>query len=213
MLFTLLSLPFTGNQIFANEVSAITITDEFHLGAGVIGAVYTHLDAANATIVMNAEMLERSLSSPQKEKNILKELSVPNNAYGCKSYNFTYMDWHKVTCQSSSQYWILNSDNAWTDTATGIRMVNDRICIAIGQGYGYIPGDLIDVYLTSGDVIECIIGDMKANVDCDDTGRYQATDGSVVEIIVDTNYFSSTEQYPKALCGTVEKLVLVEENP
>lgn len=143
---------------------------------------------------------------------IIREETVPNGERGCKSYNFTYMDWHKVTAKSSTQYWVLNDEGAWTDENTGIRMVNDRICIAIGQGYGFVPGDLIDVYMTSKEVIPCIIGDMKASANCDTAGRYQATDGSVIEIIIDGNYFFSTEQYPDELSGTVEKLVLIKKH-
>ena len=158
------------------------------------------------------EMLDaRSLTPPEKQKNILDEQFVPNNASGCKSCNFTYMDWHKVTSRSSKQYRVLNDESAWSDKETGIRMVNDRKCIAIGLGYGYSPGDMIDVYLTSGEVVECIIGDMKAPVDCDETERFQKHDGSVVEIIIDGNYFSSSGQYRDIFSGNVEKLVLVEE--
>lgn len=164
------------------------------------------------SLVIEAEV---DISSIQQEppvpvEHIVDEKSVPNGADGCKSYNFTYMDWRKVTCKSAPQYHVLNAENAWTNEKTGIRMVDDRICIAIGLGYGFSPGDRINVHLTNGEVVKCIIGDMKAPMDCDETNRFQATDGSVVEIIIDGRYFYSTKQYPDALSGTVETLTLVE---
>lgn len=208
MLFILL---FNNQAVLAESVNALPLSGITETLSIQTADSYSSIETKTASIIENPKNIDMSLSSPVKEKIILSEEAVPNSDCNCKSYNFTYMDWKKVTCKSSLQYWVLNDVNAWTNEITGIRMVNDRICIAVGQGYGFIPGDMIDVYLTSGDVIECIIGDMKATTDCDITEKYQATDGSVVEIIIDDDYFSSTSQYPDELQGTVEKLVLVSE--
>lgn len=193
-----------GKQLYAGAADIFVCHLEKQLSAmyeNTYVSIYTERDGSYVA----------SAPFPEKKKTVLHESPVPNDAAGCKSYNFTYMDWKLVTCKSSLQYPVLNSPDAWTDRSTGIRMVGERICIAIGQGYGYVPGDKIDVYLNSGNVVECIIGDMKATADCDASGRYQAADGSVVEIIIDSDYFAGTAQYPDTLHGTVEKLVLVEE--
>lgn len=209
MLFILL---FNNQTVLAENVNTLPFSGITETLSAQTTDSYSNVEKKkNVSIIENPEGVDMSLSSPLKEKILLSEEFVPNSDCNCKSYNYTYMDWKKVTCRSSLQYWVLNDVNAWTNEMTGIRMVNDRICIAVGQGYGFIPGDMIDVYLTSGAVIECIIGDMKATNDCDITEKYQATDGSVVEIIIDDDYFNSTSQYPDELSGTIEKLVLVSE--
>ena len=89
-------------------------------------------------------------------------------------------------------------------------MINERICIALGEGYGYKVGDYVDVILSNGEIFECIMSEEKSNKDTDDTNKYHLSDGSVVEMLVDFNYFSSTAQYPEGLKGTIEELRKVD---
>ena len=135
--------------------------------------------------------------------------NVPNGASGCLSWNHSYMDYQKVTSKSSNQYKVLNSVYAWTDKNTGLRMYKDRICIAIGQGYNAVAGDYVDIVLDDNTIIKCIVGDMKAVVDTDESMRYHTIDGSVVECIVDYNYFSSTDQYPEFLGQNKKKVTKI----
>jgi hypothetical protein len=123
-----------------------------------------------------------------------------------------YMPYTAVTNQGSRQYAVLNGADAWSDPATGLRMVGDRICIAIGQGYGMKAGDKVDVVLDDGSVVKCILGDMKALCDTDPNGLYHNTDKDVVEMIVDYNVFSrNSDQYLTVFHGQpVKKLVKVE---
>lgn len=128
-------------------------------------------------------------------------------AFG-ESATKTYMPWRMVTNKQSIQYYVLRDGEAYTDEETGFRMVGDRVCIAMGTGYDYSPGDFINVNMESGETIHCILGDMKADVDTDDQNLYQKEDGSVVEIIVDYDYFSPGE-YPKEWEGEIKSVVRV----
>lgn len=123
-----------------------------------------------------------------------------------------YMPYTAVTNQGSRQYQVLNGSDAWSDPATGLRMVGDRICIAIGQGYGMKAGDKVDVVLDDGSIVKCILGDMKALCDTDPTGRYHNTDRDVVEMVVDYAVFlRDPKQYLSVFHGQpVKKLVKVE---
>lgn len=163
------------------------------------------------------EELERYLkeqeylaSLPIYEKIIIDSQSVPNEEKDCKSYNFTYMSYKSITDKTSPQYSLVNADNTYTDEETGLRMIDGRICIALGEGYGYKVGDYIDVVLSNGEIFECIMSEEKANADTDITHKYHLSDGSVVEVLVDYNYFSSISQYPEGLKGTVEELRKVD---
>lgn len=123
-----------------------------------------------------------------------------------------YMPYTAVTNRGTTQYQVLNGSDAWSDPATGLRMVGDRICIAIGQGYGLKAGDKVDVVLDDGSIVKCILGDMKALVDTDPSARYQATDRNVVEMVVDYAVFSkNSAQYLSVFHGSpVKKLVKVQ---
>ena len=143
-------------------------------------------------------------------------LSQPDNVPYWQSNVHTnikqWMDYKKVDSKSSVQYRVLNSENAYTDGKTGLRMCDDRICIAIGQGYGIVAGDYVDVVLANGNVFKCIVGDMKQIAHTDETNRYHIADGHVLEFIVDTNIFESVDQYPEGFEGTITKLVKIESD-
>ena len=121
------------------------------------------------------------------------EWNVPNDEEACNSDVFTYMDYKKITCKSTAQYAIVNSELAYTDEETGLRMYNGEYLVAIAQGYGFTPGDEILIVFESGNSVCCYVGEMKATADCDANEKYQATDGSVVEFLVDD--ISSVEEF------------------
>lgn len=125
-----------------------------------------------------------------------------------------WMDYRKVTRTSSVQYKLLNSPEAYTDANTGFRMYKDRICIAVGQGYGLAAGDYVDVVMANGSVIKCIVGDMKQVAHTDPTMRWHIADGHVLEFIVDTNCFVSDPvvTYPDEFNGVIKKLVKIESD-
>jgi uncharacterized protein YgiM (DUF1202 family) len=100
----------------------------------------------------------------------------------------SYMSYKKITDKSSRQYAL--QQRATTDAETGIRTVAGRYCVAIGSAYNASIGDLIDVTLTDGTVIECVVGDAKKNCDTN-TSNTIGNDGSAVEFIVCVSQISS----------------------
>lgn len=141
---------------------------------------------------------------------ILNRYEVPNGDGVCNSAKYTYMPYTAVTSKNSDQYKLLNGADAHTDETTGIRMIKDRYCIAVGTFYAKKIGTKLNVVMANGETLKCILGDVKSDRHTDETHRYQAVDGSVIEMVVDYNYFKSTKQYPSALHGEVERIEVVE---
>ena len=134
--------------------------------------------------------------------------NVPNWRDDCKSWFYCYMGYHKVTSYASNQYRMLNDDYAWTDPNTGFRMWGDRICIALGSGYTHDIGRAVDVVLEDGTVLKCILGDAKDDVDTDEATHTVASNGNVVEFIVDYSCFPN--RFPDYISGNVSKIVILD---
>lgn len=141
---------------------------------------------------------------------ILDSCLVPDGEGVCNSLNKTYMAYTAVTSRNSAQYRLLYGDSAHTDEETGLRMVDDRICIAVGTFYANRIGTKLDLVMENGNVVKCILGDVKSDRHTDPTHRFQAQDGSVAEMIVDYEYFNSTKQYPDELRGRISRIEVVE---
>lgn len=99
-----------------------------------------------------------------------------------------YMSYTAITNTSSPQYKL--QQQAYTGNY-GIRMVDDRYCIAVGSYYTTTIGTKIDVIMENGHVIKCIVGDCKADAHTDSTHRANPN-GCVVEFIVDMSALDST---------------------
>ena len=119
-----------------------------------------------------------------KEDKILKHKPTYKEYFVSENGKKAYMDWECITVTSSDQYKL--QTQAYTDSHTGIRMVNGRYCIAIGQFFCTKIGTKIDLITDDGNIIRCILGDCKANCDTNITNMY-AHDGSVSEFIVNTS--------------------------
>ncbi len=101
----------------------------------------------------------------------------------------SYMDYRCITDKSSRQY-KLQQSSAYTGDY-GIRMVNERYCIAVGSYYTITIGQHIDVELENGNVIKAILADCKDDAHTDATNRINPN-GSVVEFVVDTQTLDNT---------------------
>lgn len=141
---------------------------------------------------------------------ILDSCLVPDGDGVCNSINKTYMAYTAVTDRKSAQYALLNGEGAHTDETTGLRMVDNRYCIATGTFYARKIGTKLNLVMANGNVVECILGDVKSDAHTDPTHRFQAEDGSVAEFIVDRNYFHSTAQYPSEFQGRISRIEVVE---
>lgn len=104
-----------------------------------------------------------------------------------KNTRKSYMSYKAITRKSSDQY-KMQQQLAYTGEY-GIRQVNDRFCVAVGTAYATKIGTYLDVVLENGTVIECILGDVKADQHTDASNKV-AGDGSLVEFVVDTPYLS-----------------------
>lgn len=144
-------------------------------------------------------------------------LNVPNGSSECKSEFKSYMAYTAVTTKSSAQYKLLNGENAYTDPTTGLRMADGRYCIALGTGYCSKIGTKIDLVLENGNVIKCILGDIKSDSHTDSTHRYHLMDGSVAEFIMDKAIFSQkkdnsgTVNWIDGFDGKILKVVIINE--
>lgn len=120
----------------------------------------------------------------------------------------THMPYTAVTSHSSMQYKVLNGAYAWSSEYTGLRMVGDRYCVAVGLKYG-VAGDKIDLVMKDGSVVKAIIGDIKARKDTDETNMFQKDDGSIVELITDGNPYDA-DKVPAVLKQHITRIVNVE---
>lgn len=118
-------------------------------------------------------------------QNSYQEYQVSPNR-GFKSY----MPYTAITSQSSPQY-ILQNQYAYTGEF-GIRKVEDRFCIAIGQFSNARVGTYVDLILENGTVISCIVGDFKANMHTDANNVVTGHNGCVSEFLVDSTTLIST---------------------
>jgi hypothetical protein len=102
--------------------------------------------------------------------------------YWWSDTRMSYMDWRTITDPTSEQ-WALQQQ-AYTDSETGIRMVDGRYCVAVGSYVSIEKGALLNVTLQNGVIIPCILADCKQ--DCDTIDTLVGADGGIVEFVVTT---------------------------
>ena len=117
----------------------------------------------------------------------------------------THMSYKAVTATYTMNYKVLNSRKAWNNASTGLRMYEDRYCVAVGLKYGR-AGDKIDFVMEDGTVVKAIIGDSKAKKDTDETRMFQKDDGSIVELITDGTKFKR-DKVPAVLRQHITRIV------
>lgn len=111
--------------------------------------------------------------------------AIPKNK-GFKSY----MDYRAITNKKSKQFQL---QSLYTNTGDyGIRMVNDRYCIAVGTHFGTAIGQHLDLILENGTVIPCILADVKADVHTESNNIVTLHNGCVSEFVVDTPLLHNT---------------------
>lgn len=95
----------------------------------------------------------------------------------------SYMGYKAITNESSKQYKL---QQQCTTNELGLRVYNGYYTVAVGTGFQADVGDYIDVELSTGNVLHCIIGEMKRNRDTN-ADNIQCSNGNVIEFIVDTD--------------------------
>ena len=96
----------------------------------------------------------------------------------------SFMNYTALTSKSSMQYKL--QQYAIT-TYDGFRMVNERYCIAVGTAFNAPVGQYCDLILENGTLINCVIGDIKADKDTDELHVF-TKNGCCSEFIVDDDY-------------------------
>ena len=96
-------------------------------------------------------------------------------------YKKTYMSYTSITSKSSKQYEL----KQYTYSGNyGIRMIDNRYCIAMGTGFNVEIGDYVDLILANGTIIQCIIGDIKADKHTDSSNMITMNSKCMSEFII-----------------------------
>ena len=100
----------------------------------------------------------------------------------------TWANYQAVTDTSSPQYKLLNSDECYTDEETGIRMVDDCYCVALGSYYGSKIGQKYLIKLSSGNEFKAILCDQKSDRHTDKKHQYAKKNKDIIEFYIDKAY-------------------------
>lgn len=115
--------------------------------------------------------IKRKFLTIYKPKYVTK--SVPKNSF--KSYEpYQILKYKQGGLQR----------RAHTDK-NGLRKVGNRYCIALGSYYSTRIGCKVDLVMSDGRVVKCILADVKANKHTNSRNQKHLSDGSLVEFVVD----------------------------
>lgn len=106
----------------------------------------------------------------------------------CNNSFKAYMSYKTITNISSSQYKL---QQRATTGKYGIRTVNGRYCIAVGSYYTTTIGTKIDIVMENSNIIQCVLGDVKADAHTDSLNRANPN-GCIIEFLVDMNTLDKT---------------------
>lgn len=140
-----------------------TVTNDIPLGSGISNIIFDDN-------LMNKEIVRNNWTS----------YKVPNNK-GFKSF----MSYKAITDLSSKQYKI-QKEYAYTGEF-GIRQVNERFCVAIGTAFDMEIGTYFDLVLENGEIIPCVLSDVKDNRHTLSDNITTASNGCVSEFIVNVS--------------------------
>lgn len=132
-----------------------------------------------AKIQYNSEVAYMSLDYISNEKLDYQDYTVPKTS-GFKSY----MPYTAITSKSSPQYKL--QQIAYTGNY-GIRMFDDKYCVAIGTCFNADVGTYFDLILENGTIIPCIVADIKANEDTDSRNMITTANGCLTEFVTSSN--------------------------
>lgn len=120
----------------------------------------------------------------------IKHISEASNA--CKTYDIpknkgfkSYMSYTTISDKNSKQYKL--QEYAYTGKY-GLRQVNERYCVAVGTHFSMDVGTYFDLVLENGEVIPCVVGDIKSQEHTLRDRITTALNGCVSEFIVETRY-------------------------
>lgn len=148
----------------------------------------THYEYKIKNVVQNAEDKRKSKFSDSVALKTGKTMKLPKVSGKCKTYAY----YTAVTDKTSPAYAVLNSGTyrgvtyeTYTDEETGIRMVDDCYCAALGTYYGTVKGTKYKITLDSGESFKIILCDTKSNRHTDKKHQYAKKNKDIVEFYVD----------------------------
>lgn len=97
----------------------------------------------------------------------------------------SFMDYRTITSTGSKQYELQNQYASTGDY--GIRVVDDRYCVAVGSRFSMEIGQYFDLILENGEVIPCVMADLKSDVHTESNRVVTAHNGCASEFVVDAN--------------------------
>lgn len=113
-----------------------------------------------------------------------KELNYISYSVPFTSDFKSYMPYTAIISKSSPQYKL--QQIAYTGNY-GIRMFDNRYCVAIGTGFNADVGTYFDLILANGTVIPCIVADIKSNKHTDSSHMVTVASGCLTEFVVDSS--------------------------
>lgn len=134
------------------------------------------------------EELKSNISQLEEEKQQLEttitELQKQLMTRPTSSGRFkSYTDYNMLS--KTSAQWKLQ-EKAYTDE-NGLRKIGDAYLVALGSYYGRTLGAKYTVTLSSGNVFQVILCDMKKDEHTDINHQATLSDGSILEFYVDTS--------------------------
>ncbi len=170
--YSLLSAPASEGNVTAVPGEDVTLQTEG-------GALTENSESADVAENSADEIIPASLT-------ISRVVSVPEYS-GFKSFE-DYSRFKSTSNQKRLQ------DLATTDE-NGLRVVDGRYTIAVGSATGASVGQYIDLVLENGTVIECVMGDLKADKDTDAQNLITNYSNCCSEFIVETRALSKEIRY------------------
>lgn len=136
---------------------------------------------------------------PTQPATVAPKPAPPQQQGDCKVYTLpayqgytgfkTYERYTEIKTITSPHY-RLQQEYAYT-SESGLRMVNDRHCVAMGTHFNMSIGQYFTLVLANGTKIPCILGDIKANGHTDVNNIYTLHSKCCSEFIVDIDKLDS----------------------
>lgn len=120
------------------------------------------------------------------------------------SQKMTYMDYRAITNKASNQYKFQQRDDVWVDEYGFLVQNSEWYVVAMGSYWGKI-GDKFIIHLENGEIISCVLGDIKSDRHTDRQNYAHESDGHVVEFLIDSGS-SYMKEVGMAKHGLVNKV-------
>lgn len=167
-----------------------TVTDSEYIDREIDeGKAYCYKSVVKTASGVVVENEVQSVTTPIK-------MGLPSVSGSTK----TYAHYTAVTARSTAQYKLLNSSECYTDEETGIRMVDDCYCVALGSYYGSKIGTKYRIELSTGKSFKVILCDQKSNRHTDANNQYAVRNKDVIE------FYVQKSKIPKSVRGNYGNL-------